>query len=146
MRIYNVYCNTKFDYTKKVGTYAIIIKEDSRVIFSKCDMCDVSKTNNQLDIMASIYAIDVLKKNFHLTKYDFVEVFHNLKTISDAFGGWISKWQENGWINSDGKPVRNQSQWMELLGFYNQYCIRFSYLGNDDKNMRRAKKMIRRSV
>jgi ribonuclease HI len=28
---------------------------------------------------------------------------------------WLKKWQANGWLNSQGKPVENQDLWQELV-------------------------------
>ena len=146
MKIYNVYCNTVFDYKKKFGTYAIIIKEDNSIIFHECKQCSISKSNNQLDMIASIRALDILKSRFSMSDKDFVEVFHNLKTISDAFDKWIEKWQSNGWKNHDRKLVKNIEEWKSLLEYYQRFMIRFSHLSNDDKVMKKAKKMIRKTL
>ena len=69
-----------------------------------------SVTNNQMELMAVIAALESLKKPCS------VKVFSDSKYVVEAFNShWIEGWQKRGWKNSENKPVKNVELWQRLL-------------------------------
>lgn len=41
---------------------------------------------------------------------------------------WYKKWQSNGWINSQKKPVANRELWEHLIPFFESPMFEFEYV------------------
>lgn len=67
-------------------------------------------TNNRMEIMAAIAALEALKRPCE------VELYSDSAYLVDAWQkGWLANWQKNGWQNAQKKPVENQDLWQRLL-------------------------------
>ena len=67
-------------------------------------------TNQRMELQAAIAALKALKYPCQ------VELSSDSAYLINAFNQkWLEKWQANGWINSQRKPVENQDLWQELL-------------------------------
>lgn len=72
---------------------------------------EVNTTNNKMELMAVIEALKNLKsKALSLKIYSDSSYFVNCFKEK-----WYVKWQLNGWMTSQKKPVENQGLWMELI-------------------------------
>ena len=72
---------------------------------------DPQTTNNRMEIMAAIQALERLKQPCDVTLYSDSAYLVHAFTL-----GWIDKWRENNWIKSDKKPAENRDLWERLLG------------------------------
>jgi ribonuclease HI len=67
-------------------------------------------TNQRMELQAAIEGLKALKYPCR------VELSSDSAYLINAFNQkWLNKWQRNGWLNSQGKPVENQDLWQELL-------------------------------
>lgn len=67
-------------------------------------------TNNRMELMAAIAALDALKEPCE------VDIYTDSAYLNNAFtAGWIYNWQRNGWKTSKKEPVENQDLWQLLL-------------------------------
>jgi ribonuclease HI len=67
-------------------------------------------TNQRMELQAAIEGLKALKYPCR------VELSSDSAYLINAFNQrWLPKWQRNGWLNSQGKPVENQDLWRELL-------------------------------
>ena len=67
-------------------------------------------TNNRMELKAAIMALEALKRPC------FVNLHSDSAYLINAFTrGWITKWQANGWLTADKKPVENRALWERLL-------------------------------
>ena len=67
-------------------------------------------TNNKMELTAVIEALQKLKEPCN------VDIFTDSAYVSNAFlQNWVEKWQKNGFVGSDKKPVQNLSLWQKLL-------------------------------
>ena len=66
-------------------------------------------TNNRMELMAAIRALQALKKPCR------VELHTDSIYVRDGITKWIHGWRRNGWRTSDRKPVKNAELWQELL-------------------------------
>lgn len=70
---------------------------------------DPATTNNRMELMAVIRALDALKEPCR------VSLHTDSRYVIDGITGWIFGWQKNGWKNAAKKPVANADLWQELL-------------------------------
>jgi ribonuclease HI len=66
-------------------------------------------TNNRMELMAAIEALNALKKPCH------VQLWTDSNYVRDGITKWIHGWRRNGWKTADKKPVKNAELWQELL-------------------------------
>jgi ribonuclease HI len=75
-------------------------------------------TNNRMEIMAAIGAIQSLKVPCS------VKLHSDSAYLVNAFRqNWLGNWQRNGWLNSKKDPVENQDLWRELLQVVRQHEV-----------------------
>ena len=79
-------------------------------------------TNNQMELMATIRALEYFK-----TKQD-ITIYTDSKYVKDGISSWINKWKINGWRTANKKPVKNKELWMELDILSNQYDITWEWV------------------
>lgn len=68
-------------------------------------------TNNQMEIRAVVEALKAMKR------YDLpVKVYSDSAYVVNSINNkWLEGWAKNGWVKRDGKEVKNQELFMELL-------------------------------
>ena len=90
------------------GWAALILCENKRVTLSSSDRYT---TNNRMELLAAIRAIDWCIKN----KYKKIEIYSDSAYVVNSINKeWIKKWKRNFWKNSKGDDVKNRDLW-ELL-------------------------------
>jgi ribonuclease HI len=65
-------------------------------------------TNNRMELMAAIAALDALKKPSR------VELHTDSQYVMKGITQWIHGWKKNGWKTADKKPVKNAELWQRL--------------------------------
>lgn len=71
---------------------------------------ETPSTNNRMEIMAAIAALESLKEPCE------AEIYSDSAYLVNAFKqGWLENWQKNGWKTSKKQPVENQDLWKRLL-------------------------------
>ncbi len=70
---------------------------------------DPLTTNNRMELMAAIKALEALSKPCRVT------LTTDSKYVSEGIMKWVHGWQRNGWRTADRKPVKNAELWQELL-------------------------------
>jgi ribonuclease HI len=71
--------------------------------------CEAHTTNNRMELMAAIAALQQLKKPCSITLY--TDSTYVMKGMSEWVAGWIKK----GWKTADKKPVKNADLWQQLV-------------------------------
>ena len=66
-------------------------------------------TNNRMELMAAIEALNALKKPCR------VQLWTDSNYVRDGITKWIHGWRCNGWKTADKKPVKNAELWQALL-------------------------------
>lgn len=69
---------------------------------------EAATTNNRMELMAAIEALEALKQTCEVTIY--TDSTYVRKGITE----WMPSWEKKGWKNSKGQPVKNQDLWMRL--------------------------------
>ena len=65
-------------------------------------------TNNQMELMAAIMALETLERPSALT------VVTDSAYVKNGVTGWIFGWKRNGWKTAAKKPVKNAELWQRL--------------------------------
>ena len=88
------------------GGWAAIINDDGKVI--KISGSEKDTTNNKMELMAPIKALQKIKKNKQ------VEIYTDSKYVKLGITEWIHKWIKNNWQTSKKEQVKNKELWVQL--------------------------------
>ncbi len=81
---------------------------------------DPSTTNNRMEMLAAIKALERLKEPCK------VDLYSDSSYMVNAFNqNWIANWQKNGWRTASKKPVLNQDLWERLLALTSTHKVAF---------------------
>jgi ribonuclease HI len=70
---------------------------------------DPETTNNRMEMMAAISALEALKRPC------VINIYTDSSYVRDGITKWIFGWQKRGWKTADKKPVKNVELWQRLL-------------------------------
>ncbi|WP_439560596.1 ribonuclease HI [Roseinatronobacter sp.] len=65
-------------------------------------------TNNRMELMAAISALEVLGRPSTVT------IVTDSAYVKNGVTSWIHSWKRNGWRTADRKPVKNAELWQRL--------------------------------
>jgi ribonuclease HI len=65
-------------------------------------------TNNRMEMMAAIQALEALKRPMAVTLYT------DSRYLCDGITRYLAVWKRNGWRTADKKPVKNVDLWQRL--------------------------------
>lgn len=65
-------------------------------------------TNNRMELMAAISALEALKKPAR------VDIHTDSEYVQKGISVWINGWKRNGWRTSAKQPVKNADLWQRL--------------------------------
>ncbi len=90
------------------------------------EMCggEKSTTNNRMEMMAAIKAIEAIKPGFSGPIVLFTDSTYVLKGITE----WIHGWKKRGWKKSDKKPVINKDLWQRLDALNSERDIQWKWV------------------
>jgi ribonuclease HI len=69
---------------------------------------DPDTTNNRMELMAAIQALETLKRPVAAT------LFTDSTYVKDGITKWIHNWKVRGWKTASKKPVKNVDLWQRL--------------------------------
>ncbi len=146
MRIFRVYCSAAFDLSNKLGSASYIVTEDNAVMDEGAE-CDKTASANATEMTSVANALEAIRVHGG-GDGDRVFIYMDFRPVCDAFEkGWITKWQENGWKNSDGLPVRNQELWETIYDRLRGMNVEFRYTKRDEMGMlEKLKKRARKTL
>ena len=65
-------------------------------------------TNNRMELLAAISALEVLERPSRLT------LVTDSAYVKDGITKWLAGWKRNGWKTAAKKPVKNEDLWKRL--------------------------------
>lgn len=87
----------------------------------------LNTTNNQMELIAAIQGLAAL------TRPCKVDVYTDSEYVKKGITMWIHAWQKKGWKTANGKPVKNQTLWQQLLEAAKQHQIEWHWVkGHSD--------------
>jgi len=100
-------------------------------------------TNNRMELMAIIKAIEVLKDSC------IVKIYTDSAYVFNAFSkNWVNKWQANNWLTYDKKPVANKDLWQRLIDLNKEHQLEWNKVKGHSDNERnnRCDKLARNAI
>ena len=88
------------------GGWAAIINDNE--IIKKISGSVKDTTNNKMELMAPIMALQEIDKNNE------IEIYTDSQYVRLGITEWIHKWIKNNWQTSKKEPVKNKELWMQL--------------------------------
>ena len=90
------------------GTILIARDGDAEVKKRELNGGAALTTNNQMELMAAISALEALEQPSALT------VVTDSVYVKDGITKWIFGWKKKGWKTAANKPVKNEELWKRL--------------------------------
>jgi ribonuclease HI len=103
---------------------------------------DPLTTNNRMELMAAIQALEALQRPTTVTLYT------DSKYLLDGITKWIHGWQRNGWLTSAKKPVKNDDLWRRLTAAMSRHEVTWKWVKGHagDPGNERADELARRGI
>lgn len=104
---YNVIIYTDGACNKqRIGGYGAYLKHDSDEL--KLSGYELDTTNNRMELMGVIAAIEKLNQPCNITLYT------DSVYVKEGISNWIHKWKLNNWKTANRKDVLNKDLWLRL--------------------------------
>ena len=79
-------------------------------------------TNNRMELMAAISALDALKRPSR------VDLHTDSEYVRNGITAWIHGWKQRGWKTADKKPVKNVELWQRLDEARNRHDVTWHWV------------------
>lgn len=99
------------------GYGAILMYKENKVEISGREE---NTTNNRMEMMAAIMALEKLKEPCKVTLYS-----DSAYLVNAINQGWLSKWKSNNWKTASKGPVKNIELWTRLDALLNMHNVKF---------------------
>ncbi len=111
----------------KGGFGAVLLYKDSRKELSGGYLLT---TNNRMEIMGVIKALDALKEPCE------AYIYSDSRYVVDAIEkGWVKKWKSNNWMRNRSDPAINVDLWEILLSQLEKHKIKFIWVRGHNDNV-----------
>ena len=99
-------------------------------------------TNNRMELMGAIYALEALK---HPCR---VDLYTDSQYVRQGITEWIGGWERNGWKNAQKKPVKNAELWQRLREATRRHTITWHWVKahNGDPHNERVDALARAAI
>ena len=102
------------------GGWAAIININGNI--KKISGSSKDTTNNKMELMAPIKALQEIKKKQK------IEIYTDSQYVRLGITDWINKWIKNNWQTSKKEPVKNKELWIELYELTKSYEIKWIWV------------------
>ncbi len=79
-------------------------------------------TNNRMELVAAISALDALERPSRLT------IVTDSAYVKNGITGWLHGWKRNGWKTSTKKPVKNVDLWQRLDAAQSRHEVTWEWI------------------
>ncbi len=110
------------------GAYLEYGEDGSEKITKEIFGYNYETTNNQMEIVAAIEALKILKKPCT------VNLYTDSKYLQLGITKWIHTWRVNNWLKSDNKPVKNAQLWQKLQDEIARHVIIWHWVKGHSNN------------
>jgi ribonuclease HI len=86
-------------------------------------------TNNRMELMACIAALEALKKPRPGQPSNPVVIYSDSRYVVDGIKqGWAETWRRHGWQRANGETAENVDLWSRLLALCDEYDVTFRWV------------------
>ncbi|MBF0344934.1 MAG: ribonuclease HI [Nitrospirae bacterium] len=86
-------------------------------------------TNNRMEILAAIKALEALKYRCHVTI-----ITDSKLLVNSMMLGWAQRWQSNNWRKSNNDKALNADLWQQLLDLCEKHIVEFKWVQGHNGN------------
>lgn len=106
------------------GWGAILIARDGNAELKRRELNGGAAlaTNNQMELMAAISALEALERPSTLT------VVTDSVYVKDGITKWIFGWKAKGWKTASKKPVKNEDLWKRLDAAVQRHRVEWEWV------------------
>ena len=106
------------------GWGAILIARDGNTVVKERELHGgaAQTTNNQMELMAAISALEALSGPSKIT------VVTDSSYVKDGITKWIFGWKARGWKTAGKKPVKNEELWKRLEGATQRHDVTWEWV------------------
>ena len=79
-------------------------------------------TNNKMELMAPIKALQEIKEN------EQIEIYTDSQYVKLGITDWVHKWIKNDWQTSKKEPVKNKDLWVQLYELNNLCDVKWIWV------------------
>jgi ribonuclease HI len=83
---------------------------------------ELETTNNRMEMMAVIKALEALNKPSAVTLYT------DSKYVKQGAEEWLDGWKARGWVSASKKPVKNQELWERIDSLIQEHSVTFIWV------------------
>lgn len=83
---------------------------------------EADTTNNRMELMAAISALEVLARASAIT------ITTDSAYVKNGITGWMHGWKKNGWKTADRKPVKNVDLWQRLDAAQSRHRVTWKWI------------------
>ena len=83
---------------------------------------EADTTNNRMELLAAISALEALKRGAAIT------IITDSAYVKNGVSQWIHGWKRNGWRTADKKPVKNVDLWQRLDEAQSQHEVIWKWI------------------
>ncbi len=102
------------------GGYGAILRYQGKV--RKISGCHPKTTNNRMELMAVIKALEALERPSKVT------VFTDSNYVVKGMTEWLPGWLRRGWKNSQNRPVLNRDLWERLVSLSSRHQVEWVWV------------------
>ena len=89
---------------------------------------EAETTNNRMELMAAIEALNALKNGQPVVLYT------DSKYVMDGINSWLPNWKKRGWKTKSRKPVKNKDLWQALDEAVQRHEIKWVWVKGHNGN------------
>jgi len=101
----------------------LVASQDGTVVKSReLSGGEPDTTNNRMELMAAIAALEALERASNLT------VVTDSAYVKGGITAWMHGWKRNGWKTSTRKPVKNEDLWKRLDAAQARHTVEWKWV------------------
>jgi len=107
------------------GGWGVLLhaKQGNTIVKERClSGGEADTTNNRMELMAAIAALETLDRASTLT------IVTDSNYVKNGVTGWIFGWKKNGWKTASRKPVKNTDLWQRLDAAQARHTVAWEWI------------------
>ena len=110
------------------GWGALLVAREGVRVVKERELCggEADTTNNRMELLAAISALDALERRSTLT------IVTDSVYVRDGLTKWIHGWKRNGWRTAAKKPVKNEDLWKRLDAAASRHEVMWEWVKGHD--------------